>query len=328
MRNVMHAVWILIAAALIAQVCAFAAETQALEPVSAEELRSTYVLGPDDQVAIRVLEAPEISDKPVRIDMSGHLRLPMAGRVRAAGLTVEQLEMELNTRLKEYIRDPDVAVSLIEFRSQPVSVIGAVKNPGVHQLQGRKTLVEILSMAGGLADDAGHSVRIARQPEWGPIPLKSAAPDPSGAFPVAFVNLRDIMEARNPEENIFICPHDVVSVPRAEMVYVVGQVIRSGGFVLKERETLSVLQALSLAGGLDRTAAPQNVRLLRPADKGGNRTEIQVNLKKILAGQAEDVPMQPDDILFVPSNAPRKAIARAAEAAIQIGTGVVIWRRY
>lgn len=305
---------------LAGALCASAASPPAQTP-------SGYVLGPGDQISIRALDAEEISNLAVRIDMSGHLRLPMAGRIHASGLTVPQLEAEIVSRLREYINEPEVVVSIVEFRSQPVSILGAVKNPGVHQLQGRKTLVEILSLAGGLADEAGHSVKVARRLEWGPIPLSNAANDEAGEFSVAEVSLRSIMEARNPAENIVICPHDVITVPRAEMVYVIGQVVRSGGFILKERETLSVLQALSLAGGLDRAAAPHNSKILRPAKGSKQRAEIGVNLKKILSGQATDIPLQSEDILFIPSSASKKALTRAAEAAIQIGTGVVIWRR-
>ena len=297
------------------------------KPESPEQLRSTYVLGPEDQIAIRALEADEISDKPIRVDMSGNIRLPMVGRLHAAGLTLEQLEAQISGRLKTYINEPEVSVSIVEFRSQPISVIGSVRNPGVHQLQGRKTLVEILSLAGGLAPDAGHSVKITRRLEWGPIPLSNAAPDSSNQFSVAEVSLRGIMEAKNPEQNILVRPNDVISVPRAEMIYVIGQVQRSGGFTLNERESLSVLKALSLAGGLDHTASPKNARILRASTGAASRLEIPVDLKTILSGQTGDVPLQPEDILFIPSSLPKKAIIRAAEAAIQVGTGLVIWRR-
>lgn len=229
--------------------------------------------------------------------------------------------------MKVYIVEPEVSIFIVEFRSQPVSVIGSVRNPGVHQLQGRKTLVEVLSDAGGLAPDAGHSIKITRRIEWGPIPLPGAAPDSSGQFSVAEASLRGIMEAKSPEQNILVRPHDVISVPRAEMVYVIGQVQRSGGFILNERESLSVLKALSLAGGLDRTASPKNARILRASSGASNRLEIPVDLKTILSGQTRDVPMQPEDILFIPSSLPKKAVIRAAEAAVQIGTGLVIWRR-
>src|ERR1051326_6454260 len=99
-----------------------------------EELRSTYLLGPDDQITIHALDAEELNDKPVRIDMSGHIRLPLAGRIQASGLTVEQLEAAIAASLKKYINAPEVSVSVVESRSQPVSVIGSVKTPGVQQL--------------------------------------------------------------------------------------------------------------------------------------------------------------------------------------------------
>jgi polysaccharide export outer membrane protein len=291
------------------------------------ELRSTYILGPDDQVTVHAADVDEISEKPVRVDMNGQIRLSLVGRIKAAGLTVEQLENAIALRLKEYVKEPEVSVEIAEFRSQPVSVIGSVKNPGVHQLEGRKTLVEILSLAGGLADDAGYSVKIARRLEWAPIPLASAANDASGKYSVAEVPLREILNASKPEENIVIKPFDVVSVPRAEMVYVTGQVQRAGGYILRERESLSVLQALSLAGGLGAGAAPKNARILRPAGAGASREEIAIDVKRIMTGSAKDVPLRAEDILFIPENAPRKAITRAAEAALQVGTGLAIYRR-
>lgn len=319
----MRTVQLFVAATLWAT--GLAAQPPAAKPE--DPLRSTYVLGPDDQITIWALDAEEIANKPVLIGTGGYIHLPMVGRLRAAGLTVEQLEAELAARLKTYIKQPQVAVSITEFRSQPVSVIGSVTRPGVHQLQGRKTLVEILSLAEGLRPDAGHSVKITRRLEWGRIPLPTAADDPTGQFSVATVNLKAVMEAKNPEENILIRPNDVISVPRAEMVYVIGEVRRSGGFILQERETMSVLQALSLAEGLGRTAAPQSAKILRPASGASRRTEIPVDLKKIFAGKSADVPLRPDDILFVPNNAAKSAVLRSVEAAIQVGTGVAIYRR-
>ncbi len=288
-------------------------------------LRSTYILGPDDQIEVRATDA-DLGDKPVRIDMAGYIRLPMLGRFQAAGFSVEQLEGAVAERLKEYVHKPDVSVSVTEFRSQPVSVIGAVKNPGVHQLQGRKTLVEVLSLAGGLNQDAGSQVKITRRAEWGRIPLKNATDDASGQFSIAEVSVSRILNATAPEENIQVRPYDVISVPRADLVYVIGEVQKAGGFVLNEREGVTVLQALALAGGLERSAAPKNARILRRSGDA-DRTEIAVNLKQILEGKQGDVNMQPDDILFVPSSVPKKAALRAAEAAVQAATGMVIWRR-
>ena len=307
-------------------VFAVAVTGQPAAPQTGTELRSTYVLGADDQITVRVIGVEEFDGKPVRLDVDGTIKLPLAGRVRAAGLTIEQLEAEITQSLKSYVREPEVVVAVTEFRSQPVSVIGSVRSPGVHQLQGRKTLVEVLSLAGGLAEDAGYRVKITRRLEWGPIPLAGASNDLPKGYSVAEVSLRGILEATKPEENILIKPNDVISVPRAEMVYVTGQVHRSGGFVLNGRQTMTVLQALSLAGGMDTASSPQHSRILRASHDSSERAEVPIDLKRIMDGKANDVPLQPDDILFIPSSVPKKAAIRAIEAAIQVGTGIAIFR--
>ena len=289
----------------------------------------TYLLGPDDVITVHVVDAEEIPDKPIRIGSTGYISLPMVGRIEAGGRTVDDLEKEITERLKTYIRNPEVAVGVAEQRSQPVSVIGEVATPGIHQLQGRKTLVEILSLAGGARADAGYSIKITRQNEWGPIPLPNVVMDPSGRFSVAEVNLKAILEAKNPAENILIMPNDVISVPRAEAVYVIGDVKRPGEFVLGVKANISVLQVLALASGLEKTAASSKARILRASlSPDLKRTEIAVNLSKILAGKDEDVRMQPDDILLVPGSKTRTALIRGLESALQVGSGIAIYRSY
>lgn len=286
-----------------------------------------YVLGPEDQVSIRILQAPEIADKPVRIDQAGYIDLPLVNRIRVAGLTSQQLQAELTRRLETYIRNPHVTISIEEFRSQPVSVLGSVNTPGLHQLRGRKTLTEVLSLAGGLRADAGHSVKITRKLRWGPVPVPGAATDPTGEFSIGQVSVKAILEAKNPEQNVLVLPEDVITVPRAEMVYVVGDVEKAGGFVLNERETLTALQSLTLAGGLKNTASPKGAKILRAAPAGTSRVEVPLDLKKVLQGKALDVAMQSDDILFVPSSMSKKIGAKMLDAGISTVTGVVIWRR-
>lgn len=290
---------------------------------------STYTLGPEDQISVKVLDAEELSTKdnaPIRIDSRGTITLPMIGRLTAAGLTTDQLEIEIENRLKKFLHEPDVTVHLTEMRSQPISILGAVQHPGVHQLQGRKSLFEALSLAGGLKPEAGHSVKITRKLEWGRIPLPTAQDDPTGQFSVATLKVKDIMEARNPEENILIRPNDVISVPRAELVYVVGSVRKSGGFVLGENETISTLQALALADGHDRTASLKHAKIMRAVAGSDQREEIPVDLSKLMAGKGRDVPLKADDILFVPNSLAKSTALRSVEAAIQMATGVVIWR--
>jgi polysaccharide export outer membrane protein len=303
-----------------------APESRETKAKCGDQVRSTYLLGPDDSLDISGPELTELASKPVRINSDGDIQVPPAGRVHVAGLTVQQAEQELNKVLSKYIRQPQVAVTITELRSQPVSVLGAVNTPGVHQVQGHKTLLEMLSSAGGIRQDAGYSVRITRQLDWGCIPLPGAALDPSGKFSVAEVNLKKIMEAKNPEENIQIFPHDVISVPKAEMVYVIGDVKRSGGFVLGEHQSISVLQALSLAEGLSTGADTRHAKILRLKRDADQREELAVDVKDVLNGKKPDVPLLGDDILFIPGSTGKKAALRTLEAAIQAGTGAAIWR--
>jgi polysaccharide export outer membrane protein len=272
-------------------------------------------------------DVEEINEKPVTIDVNGFLRLPLVGRLRAAGLSLTEFETELSDRYQTYLVRPDVSVSVSAFRSQPVSVVGAVKTPGIYQVEGRRTIFEMLSLAGGLDPAAGATLNITRRLEYGRIPLPSAEDNATGEFSVANVRLKSIMSATNPEENIAVMPHDVITVPRAEIVYVIGEVQKAGGFTLNEQEHMTILQALSLAGGLAREASSKNAKILRAASAQTKREELPVNVKAILDGKAPDVTMQPEDILFVPSSQPKRAAARAAEAAIQVATGVIIWRR-
>jgi polysaccharide export outer membrane protein len=143
---------------------------------------------------------------------------------------------------------------------------------------------------------------------------------------VAELNLKRIMEAKNPEENIQIFPNDVISVPKAEMVYVIGEVKRSGGFVLGEHQTMSVLQVLSLAEGLNGTADSRHARILRLKRDADQREEMAVDVKDVLNGKKADIALRADDILFIPGSTGKKAALRAVEAAIQTGTGMAIWR--
>src|SRR5205814_5248066 len=132
---------------------------------------SQYVLGPDDQIRVWSLGMEEITDKPVRIAPNGDINLPIIGGIHAGGLTVEQLKARLVERFSSEVRKPQVSIEIVEYGSQPVSVMGAVNHPGILQLQGRKTLSEVLSLAGGLSQNAGPYINISRPLQNGPIPL-------------------------------------------------------------------------------------------------------------------------------------------------------------
>lgn len=290
------------------------------------ERRPDYVLGPEDQIIIRAFQAEELSDKPVPISGQGYINLPMIGQIHAAGLTVAQLEAKIVESLRKFVQQPQVTILVSDYRSQPVSVMGAVRAPGVVQLRGAKNIVEVISLAGGLTPDAGNTVTVTRELTKGKIALASASEDPSQKYSVARLNLQKVMTGQTPQDNIMIQADDVLTVPRAQMVYVIGEVQRPGGYVLNDRESISLLQVLSLAGGLKQTASPKKAKVLRDEEGKTGRTELTNNVKKILDGDAPDIQLRADDILFVPNNLPKQAGLRALESAVNIGTGLAIWR--
>jgi polysaccharide export outer membrane protein len=286
---------------------------------------TSYVLGREDQITVRVFAADDIPDKPVRIENDGTVTLPMIGRAHAAGLTVEQFQANLVTAYKKYFKNPQVTVQVNDFRSQPVSVAGNVTTPSVVQLRGNRTLLEVIGQAGGLRADAGDSVLITRNLSEGPIPVAGAFTDPSGKYSVAHIDIRAVMSGKDPQGNILIKPHDVITVPRARMVYVLGNVTRPGGYVMTENETISLTQAIALAGGWNKTAALTGARVLR-ADGRPEREQIPANVKKIMENKAPDLQLRPDDILYIPNSLSKVVSESGIEEAITVGTGVLVYR--
>jgi polysaccharide export outer membrane protein len=287
---------------------------------------STYVLGPDDQVKIWALGMEEIGNNPIRINPSGDIDLPLIGKVHAGGLTADQLKAKLEERFAKEVRHPQVTVEIQDFGSQPVSVMGAVTHTGIVQLRGHKTLTEVLAMEDGLRPDSGPRITITRQIQYGPVPLPGATTDPTGRFSVGEVNVKELLAGTKPAENILICPHDTITVPLAEVVYVTGEVHRPGEVTLKDRETIPVLQALASAEGYGPNPAPQNAFIVRIDRKTNKEQRIPVDLRKIQQGGGEDVMMRPNDILLVPISGPKKLAARVAEAAIQAAVGAAVFR--
>jgi polysaccharide export outer membrane protein len=287
-----------------------------------------YVLGPGDRLSLLVRNLDDFTDQTFTVDMRGDINLPLAGRFHVAGLTVNQFEQQTVERLKKYVKNPDVVASIAEYHSQSVSVIGAVTSPGTHQLMGHKTLFEVLSESGGLRTDAGSTINITRNMRWGTIPLPDAKTDSTGQFSIASVKVGRTLDASDPSANITIMPDDVISVPKGQVVYAVGSLIRPGGFLLGDQESMSSLQVISLAEGFNTTAAPANARILRKVPGNPNREEIPVNLKRLMAGKAPDIALHGDDILFVPNSAAKTISKRTLDAAVQVATGVVVYGRY
>jgi polysaccharide biosynthesis/export protein len=284
--------------------------------------RAAYVLEPGDEITVHSLQMKEMTDKTFRLDQEGQASLPLIGRVRLSGCTVVQAEELLIGRLKKFYIMPDAELDVSALHPESVSVIGAVGTPGIHQIKGRTTLLDALSAAGGVRGDAGPVVTITRRPAEGPIEHASARTMISGESR-AEIDLKTLLEARNPRENVLVRPHDVISIPQAQVVYVIGNVRHPGGFPLGGKSDLSIIQALALAEGLDPRAAPDRARILRR--RNGTEQQIAVNLKRVLVGKAEDLMLLPNDILFVPNSAAKAITNRTIEAAVQIGTGVAIF---
>lgn len=283
-----------------------------------------YRLGPEDEVTVDAVGAPEINGRRYRVDPGGDVRLPLVGAVRAEGLSPGELEDSIRVQLDRYIREPQVSVAVSAFGSRPVSVLGEVGAPGLHQVEGGRTLTETLSKAGGLKPEAGTRLTLTRRADQDRPELPGAELDPSGRFWVAHADVRELIEGRAPGLDIPVAPHDVISVPRAEQTYVIGAVERPGAFALKARDGLSVLEALAHAGGLAKYANIKRARILSP-DGSGGRAEREINLKSIIAGAAEDPLLRPDDVLFVPRHSGKAAAAQLGRAALSIGTGAAIW---
>jgi polysaccharide export outer membrane protein len=265
-----------------------------------DRLRPDYLLGPGDQILIRAFEMPEMSERPFRIDGAGNANLPILGIVQVGGRTVAELEALLTERLKNYVREPQVSVTVVQFRSEPVFFVGAFQRPGIYALQGRRTLVEMISQIGGLQPNASRRIKVTRRKEIGTIPLSNAVESSDGKVATAEISMASLRQNVNPAEDIALMAFDVVSVDRAELVYVNGRVGRVGGFELGERESVSLTQLLTLAGGLGPDAAPKNAKILRPVLGTSRRAEIPVDITRVLNGKDSDFPVLPNDVLYVP----------------------------
>jgi polysaccharide export outer membrane protein len=287
---------------------------------------TTYRVGPDDVLSIAVLQAPELNTV-ARVSDTGEISLPLIGTVTAIDLTPRELELLIEQRLREkYIREPDVTIQVTEVRSHAVSVVGAVKKPGALQIHGETSLLEVLSLAGGLSEDAGDTVLIVRQGNAAPTapsapPAEAASPipvtaqdpqDAVGPMPAGGtaltqrIALKALIDAHDPAANVAVYPGDIVNVQDAAVVYVVGAVKKPGAFAMRGNDRLTVLRALALGEGLEPTAAKGDAVVLR-TDEHGGRVEIPVDLGRVLDGRTADVQLEGQDVLFVPTSGAKVA---------------------
>ena len=285
-----------------------------------------YVLGVGDEVLIRIVDLDDIPDRPMRIDPNGLLDLPLVGGVQASGMTLGELKRELGVRYGKYLQSPQITINLTDDKGHPVSVVGEVNSPGVQQLQGPRRLVEVIAMAGGIKSDAGSTVVVTRQLRWGSIDAAGATVNAAAGVSTVTLPLNDLLSSKAPMDNILVEPNDVISIPKADIIYVLGNVKRAGGYPIPQRGQISILKVVALAEGLDTNAAAGKTRILRPANGDGAPREISVDLAKIYEGKAPDVPLFADDIVFVPNSLLKSSAKRATDAILSVATGVIIYR--
>jgi polysaccharide export outer membrane protein len=289
-----------------------------------DSIRPNYVLGPNDQILVRAPEADEINEKPFRIDSEGFVNLPVVGRIRAAGLTLQELEAELVKRLREFIRNPQVIIAVTQFHSEPVFFVGAFKSPGIYALQGRRTLLDMLSSIGGLQPNASRRIKVMRHSEYGPIPLPNVVDDVDKKTSTVEIGLSSLRDNVNPAEDILLQPFDVISVERAELVYVTGDVTKIGTIELGERDSISVIQALTMVGGFTPDASRSKVKILRPIANTTRRAEIEIDVKRIFDGKDNDFPLLANDVLYVPHSSAHRLLTTMGAALIPSIPGLAV----
>jgi polysaccharide export outer membrane protein len=300
--------------------------TQLAQTTAVEQ--GDYTIGSGDLLAIEVFDVPELS-RDVRVNESGFVSLPLVPvKIHAGGLTSFQFQDKIAELLQTngLVSNPQVTVTIKERHSEPITLIGAVKTPLVVQAVRQMTLLEILSQAGGIADDAGSQVIITR----------AARPEPSDAAPASdlaaqpttiTIDLNNLLDSGDSKYNIPLMGGDVIRVPRAGVVYAVGAVQHPGGFVMQsDRQQMTVLKLVSLSGGLSASAKAHDAVILRQNVSTGGRQQVPVDVNKILTLKSEDVKLNQSDILFVPDSAGKKAWRRTGEIAIGLATGVSLMR--
>lgn len=263
--------------------------TSFIFPVDQRDKSYSYSIGPKDLLTINVFEVPELNIT-VRVSEDGSIVTPLLGNIHVSGLTRFQLEKKLVKLLeKSYLKSAQVTVFIKEYQSKLVSVIGAVKKPGNYELVGRQTLLQMISIAGGLTEGASNRIVIIRQYESG----KSAS---------LVIDLDELMLKGNPKLNVPLQANDIVnvSVERYIDIYVFGQVKNPGHIKVKKKGDVTLLRVIAQAGGFSERARKSSVLIKRKID--GKEMKTKVNVKKILRGKRKDFILKDGDIIHVPES--------------------------
>jgi len=290
------------------------------------------MIGVDDVLDVYIVDVPELS-RQYRVSGNGTVTFPILSTpVTAAGLTLSQFSGQLTSDLKTagLVSDPHVNTSVNQSRLHSVAITGAVKKPQIYSVFSQTTLLDMLSQAEGLADDAGGVAIISRGDiALHAMKLKNQTPNSqqSDSQSTLTLDLKRLLESGDQNLNVAIYPGDRITIPRAGIVYAVGAVNKPGGFIMKPNAGgMTVLQLLALAEDTRPTAKRDRTIIIRndPQAPGGH-TQILADLKQILQGKLPDPVLQPDDILFIPDSSAKRALHRGLEAIVQTTTGLAIY---
>lgn len=281
----------------------------ATHAATAEQASPNITIGTGDLLNIVVFDTPELTTS-VRVTQDGEINLPVLGLMKLAGLSTSEasIKIEEELRNRRLILDPHVTIFVAEYASQGATVMGEVRAPGVYPTLGTRKLLDMISLAGGVITTAGKAVSIVHRN------------DPQHPVTVALQSGPATMYA---QENPVILPGDTIIVSKAGVIYVVGDVLKPGGFLIDNNTPVSLMQSLTLAGGWDKTAALSKTKLIRKTTEG--REEVDVDLKRIAYGSQADIPVKDGDILFVPSSIPKTFTYRGIEAAITITSSLIFY---
>ena len=278
------------------------AKPEAASPIATNA--SALLLGPGDEVEITVYGAPDLSGH-TRINDTGNVSLPLIGSVRIAGLSTSEAEAAIEAQLRQnnIVNDPQVSIFAKDYTNSGISVAGEVAKPGFYSAVGPHRLFDVLQAAGGTTDRAANKVTISHrdQQDSTTVPISK---DPT----------------QMAASNVDLQPGDTVVVPRAGIVYVLGEINRPGGYVLNSTGGLTVLQVVAAAGGPTHLAAYGKTTLLHRTASGFQ--EQKIDLKKLLRGRVQDVSVQSDDILFVPTSGV-KSVLNASALVAAAGTAAI-----
>jgi polysaccharide export outer membrane protein len=268
---------------------------------SKRDLYRDYKIGPEDLLEISVFEEEKLN-KTVRVSSQGNISLPLVGILRVRDLTADELEREIRDLLAEkYLQDPHVAVFIKEYRSQRISVIGAVEKPGVFDVAGQKTILDLLAMAGGLKEEAGQLLFLIRPPKLEEEGSKEKKEPDEQIQKTFMIDLEELLMRGDLTLNLSLTHGDVINIPVSGKIFVGGEVKSPGGFQLKGKK-ITLTQAITLAGGLKTEANDRETRIFRYSGRGGEREILSADVGAIQKGRSEDPYLKENDIVIVPTS--------------------------